>query len=326
MNAPRVGAASARRTLTDLLLLTGSQRSNLIDCKQSCFHFGLLTDGESQTSFSSSRRWSHPFMLHYLSIHSDPGRHFSRQAERGQKGPGNTHTYMTNTPTPTPPSVQNNRPIFQRYFSSVSSGQQFVFTSAALCQLSKQQERLSSQWILLLHQPSASKQQVGSYIMLSRYNTPVRRYLETVKQTSNTSFFFFFLNTPWFSYWTIYDALLERLYLTHLQLLDNFEMLCTQLDVFLFLHLFNQLVSYCSFWMLDVPWAWFKMNEDRVFLVLAAELLPLAENFANFSSNSLIFPCLLFCTIWFCCSSWYYFSFLYSFLFCLSCYYHTCCF
>lgn len=127
-----------------------------------------------------------------------------------------THTHIHDKhppPPPSPPSVQNNRPIFQRYFSSVSSGQQFVFTSAALCQLSKQQERLSSQWILLLHQPSASKQQVGSYIMLSRYNTPVRRYLETVKQTSNTSFFFFFkytvvflLNHLWCTTWkTVLD-------------------------------------------------------------------------------------------------------------------------
>ena len=151
--------------LTDFLLLTGSWRSSVTGCKQPCFPFGLLTDGGSQTSFSSSRRWSHPIMLHYQSVHPDPGSHLAGSQNEAREVQKHTH----DTPAQTQP-VWDNRLVFQRggsvggserRFVSFSSGQQFVFTAAARCQLSKQRER----FLFLL--PLSASQQVRLYILLA---------------------------------------------------------------------------------------------------------------------------------------------------------------
>lgn len=107
-----------------------------------------------------------PIMLHYWSAHSDPSSHLAGR----QKAPV-THTTHRHKPFLSEIiswyfSEDAQSEGVERSFVSVSSGQQFVFTSAAPCQLSKQQERFTRWWILFLHQLCFT-QQVWYYIMLA---------------------------------------------------------------------------------------------------------------------------------------------------------------
>lgn len=145
---------------SEFLLLTGSQRSSVPNCKQPRFNFGLLTDGGSQTTPRLSFSCSLPLISsHNASLQERPlwpRQPFSRQAERGQK-----HTHMMTR-------RHKLSEITSRYFSEDAPSDRVSGVSSPSARVSlclHQQLGVGSansrRWILFLHTAALILYNVG---------------------------------------------------------------------------------------------------------------------------------------------------------------------